>query len=64
MLKSLCAYNANYVICYILIGRQPAMVVRIAPPINQLLNDESIPVQNIFFGCYVKLAMDFYGTQD
>ena len=42
-----------------LIGRQPAMAMRIPATINLLLNDESIVVHIIFFGClHVKLAMD------
>ena len=36
----------------ILIGRQPAMAVRMTTPINQLLTDESIAVQNIFLDDY------------
>ena len=35
------------------IARQPAMAVRMATPINQLSNDESIAVQNMF-GMFIR----------
>ena len=47
-----------------MIGRQPAMVVRMATPINQLLNGESIAVQNIFWMFIREFSHGFDGTQD
>ena len=47
-----------------LIGRQSAMAVRMATPINQLLNDDSIAVKIIFLMFIRQISHGFDGTQD
>ena len=47
-----------------MIGRQPVIVVRMSTPIYQLLNDESIAVQNIFWMFIREFSHEFDGTQD